>query len=256
MLYPATSHAITVAACASHQEMETGEMKRRGMTSALVAALVLMAALAVGLTSGAAAGTLVHASKHKAKPKAISCRALIAPSLLTQDITVDTGIAPEVDPVTEINPHLDKRGPRKGITLRLCGMYWANDGYGNGTAYGNCQGCGTSALYWYAGTAVTKAQFNRLYNAEDFNSTLGSEGGGPFTKQRLPSLGYGSRAFLRTNSDKAAVSNPKYQSSYVLFVLSKGKHGKRGNLVVLYAWPLSLQREEQIVTDLLSHNRF
>jgi hypothetical protein len=231
-------------------------MKRTRSRSVLVAALALMAVLAAGLTSGATAGTLAHASKHKAKPKAISCKALIAPSLLIQDVTVDTGIAPEVDPATEVNPNLDKRGPRKGITLRLCGLYFANEGSGNGTAYGNCQGCGTPALYWYAGTAVTTAQFNRLYTAEEFNSTLGSEGGVPFTKQRIPSLGSGSRAFLRTNSDKAAMSNPKYQSSYALFVLSKGKHGKPGNLVVLYAWPLSLQREEQIVTDLLRHNRF
>jgi hypothetical protein len=216
-----------------------------------------MAALAAGLTSGATAGTLARPSKHNAKPKAISCKALIAPSLLIQDVTVDTGIAPEMDPpAAEVNPHYDRRGPRKGITLRLCAVYWANDGYGNGPAYGNCQGCGTSPFIWYAGTAVTTAQFNRLYNAEDFNSTLGNEGGGPFTKQRIASLGYGSRAFLRTNSDEEAVSNPKYQSDYGLYVLSKGKHGKPGNLVILYAWPLSLQREEQIVTDLLRHKRF
>ena len=214
----------------------------------LVAALALMAVLA--------AGPLAHASKHKAKPKAISCRALIAGSLLTNDIAKDTGIAPQVDPVIEVNPHYDKRGPRKGITLRQCTMYWANDGYGNGPAYGNCQGCGTEPIMWYAGTAVTTAQFNRLYNAEEVGDTIGNEGGGPFTKQRIPSLGYGSRAFLRTNSDKASVSNPKYQSDYGLYVLSKGKHGKPGNLFVLYAWPLSLQREEQIVTDLLRRNRF
>jgi hypothetical protein len=217
-----------------------------------------VAALAVSLTSGAMAGTLAHASKHKAKPKAISCKALIAPSLLIQDVAADTGIAPEVDPATEVNPHYDKRGPRKGITLRQCSLYWSHDGYGNGTAYGNCQGCGTTPLVWYAGTAVTTAQFNRLYNAEEMGDTLGSEGGGPFTKQRIPSLGYGSRAFVRTNSDKAAFRDPnsKFQSSYVLFVLSKGKHGKPGNLVILYAWPLSLNREKQIVTDLLRRHRF
>ena len=233
-------------------------MKRTSTMSVLVAALALMAALAVGLASGATAGTLAHASKHTVKPKAISCRALIAPSLLIHYVTADTGIAPEVDPVTEVNPHRDRRGPRKGITLRLCGLYFTNEGLGNATAYGSCQGCGASALYWYAGTAVTTAQFNRLYNAEEINSTLGSEGGEPFTKQRIPSLGFGSRAFVRTNSDKDQFSDPnsKFQSSYVLFVLSRGKHGKPGNLVVLYAWPLSLQREEQIVTDLLRHKRF
>ena len=231
-------------------------MNRMRMTPVSVAALALAAALAAGLTSGATAGTLAHASKPKAQPKAISCKALIAPSLLIQDVTVDTGIAPEVDPATEINPHYDRRGPRKGITLRLCGLYFTNEGLGNGTAYGNCSGCGTPALYWYAGTAVTTAQFNRLFDLEEFNSTLLSEGGVPFTKQHIPSLGYGSRAFLRTNSDKAANHNPKFQSSYALFVLSKGKNGKPGNLVILYAWPLSLDREKQIVTDLLRRNRF
>jgi hypothetical protein len=231
-------------------------MKRASRTAGLVAAVALMAALAAGLTSSATAGTLAHASKSTAKPKAISCRALLASSLLIHDVTVDTGTAPEVDPVTEVDPHYDKRGPRKGITLRLCSMYWANDGYGNGTAYGNCNGCGTPAIIWYAGTAVTTRQFDRLYHAETLSNTLGSEGGGPFTMQRIPSLGNGSRAFVRTDNDAASVHNPKYQSNYGLYVLSKGKHGKPGNLIILYAWPLSLDREKQIIRDLLSQGRF
>jgi hypothetical protein len=225
---------------------------KRSTTSVLMAALALVA-LAVGLTSSAPAGTLAHTSKHKPKPKAIHCKALIAPSLLIHDIAADTGTAPEVDPVTEVNPHYDRRGPRKGITLRLCAMYWANDGTGNATAYGNCNGCGAPPLFWYAGTAVTTRQFNRLYRAETSSSTLGPESGGPFTKRRIASLGHGSRAFLRTNDDAAAVNNPKYQHTYGLYVLTKGKRGRPGNVLILYAWPLSLQREKQIVAHVLGH---
>lgn len=232
-------------------------MKRTSMTLVLVAALALIAALAAGLTAGATAGTLAHATKHKAKhkakPKAISCKALIQGSLLIHDVTVDTGTAPEMDPATETNLHF-KRGPRKGITLRTCLMSWTNDD--EGRAYGNCGGCGTPPFVWYAGTAVTTQQFDRLYNAESSNGSLGGEFGGPFTKQRIPSLGDGSRAFVRTNDDKADDNNPKYQSSYLLYVLSKGKHGKPGNLLILFAWPLSLQREEQIATDVLGHKGF
>jgi hypothetical protein len=231
-------------------------MKRTSSTSALLATLALMAALAVGLTSSATAGTAAHAGKHTTKPKAISCKSLIAPSLLIHDVAVDTGIAPEVDPATEVNPHYDKRGAFRGIPLRMCALYWTHDGYGNGTAYGNCNGCGTAPIVWYAGTGVTTQQFNRIYAHESVNGGLMPLIGPPFSKQRIPSLGAGSRAFMATTGLKSSDSNPLYQSIYGLYVLSKGKHGKPGNLLVLYAWPLSLQREEQIVMDLLRHNRF
>jgi hypothetical protein len=233
-------------------------MKRtRTTTAVLVAALAITAALAAGLTSGATAGTPAHASTHKAKPKAISCKALIAPSLLTHDVTVDTGIAPVVDPATEADPHYDKRGALVGITLRQCFMFWGNaDGTGNATAYGYCAGCQPPAFEWYAGTAVTTRQFNRLYNNESVNGSIGNQSGPPFTKQHIPSLGNGSRAFLEPNSETDADINPQYQTDYCLYVLSQGKHGKPGNLLILCAWPLSLLREKQIVQGLLSHHRF
>ena len=232
-------------------------MKRtRTTTAVLVAALALTAALAAGTGSGATAGTLAQTSKAKAKPKAISCKALIAPSLLTHDVTVDTGIAPVVNPATEINdthPH----GTLAGVPMRQCALYWGNaDGTGNATAYGYCGGCQPPAIWWTAGTAVTTRQFNRLYNDESVNGSFGNQSGPPFVKKHIPSLGNGSRAFLEPNSEKDADINPKYQTDYCLYVLSKGKHGKPGNLLILCAWPLSLQREKQIVQTLLSHHRF
>ena len=156
-------------------------MKRTSTISVQVVALALMAALAAGLSSSATAGTLAHASKAKAKPKAISCKALISTGLLIHDVTVDTGIAPEVDPAIEVNPQF--RGPLQGITLRQCTSFWANDS-GNATAYGNCQGCTAAPFEWYAGTAVTTRQFDRMYNAETASSGIGNEHGGPFTALR------------------------------------------------------------------------
>jgi hypothetical protein len=227
-------------------------MKRTSTTSVLVAALALMAALAAGLTSSATAGTLAHASK----PKAISCRALIAPSLLIHDVAVDTGNAPVVNPATEIND-TKKHGPLAGVLMRQCALFWGNaDEHGNATAYGYSPGAQPPAIWWIAGTAVTTRQFNRLYDAESVNGSIGNQSGPPFVKQRIPSLGYGSRAFLEPNSEKDADNNPKYQTDYCLYVLSKGQHGKPGNLLVLCAWPLSLDREKQIVKGLLSHKRF
>ena len=232
-------------------------MKRtRTTTAVLVAALAITAALAAGLTSGATAGTPAHASTHKAKPKAISCKALIAPSLLTHDVTVDTGIAPVVDPATEIND-TKQHGPLAGVPIRQCALYWGNaDNTGNVTAYGYCSGCQPPPIWWIAGTAVTTRQFNRLYAAESVNGSIGNQSGPPFAKQHIPSLGNGSRAFLEPNSEKDADNNPKYQTDYCLYVLSQGKHGKPGNLLVLCSWPLSLLREKQIVQGLLSHHRF
>jgi hypothetical protein len=226
-------------------------MGRTGRRSIVGAAVALMAALAAGLSAGASAGTLAHASKHKAKPKAISCKALIAPSLLTHEVAVDTGIAPEVDPVTEDNaPHY------YGIKLiRRCALYWTNDS-GNVTAYGYFPGVTPPPFWWLSAPAVTTREFNHIYNSESVNGSIGNQTGPPFVKERIPSLGAGSRAFLEPNSEKDADNNPKYQTDYCLYVLSHGKHGKPGNLLVLCAWPLSLQREKQIVQGLLSHHRF
>lgn len=69
-------------------------MGRKSTRSVLVAAFARTAALAVGPTSSATAGRRAQASKPKAKPKAISCMALIKPSLLVHDVAVDTGTAP------------------------------------------------------------------------------------------------------------------------------------------------------------------
>ncbi|MFL5829975.1 MAG: hypothetical protein ACJ76X_08685 [Solirubrobacteraceae bacterium] len=231
-------------------------MKRTSTISVRVAALGLMVALAAGLTSSATAGTLAHTSKAKPKLKAISCKALIAPSLLTHEVTVDTGIAPVVNPATEIND-THQRGTLAGVPLRQCALYWGNaDGTGNATAYGYCAGCQPPAIWWTAGTAVTTRQFNRLYADESVNGSFGNQTGPPFVKEHIPSLGNGSRAFLEPNNEKDADINPLYQTDNCLYVLSKGKHGKPGNLLILCAWPLSLQREKQIVQALLSHHRF
>lgn len=183
-------------------------MKRTSTTAVLVAALALTAALAAGLTSGATAGTPAHASTHKTKPKAISCKALIAPSLLTHDVTVDTGIAPVVDPATEIND-THQQGPLAGVPIRQCALYWGNaDNTGNVTAYGYSAGAQPPPIWWIAGTAVTTRQFNRLYNSESVNGSIGNQSGPPFVKQHIPSLGNGSRAFLEPNSEKDADNNP------------------------------------------------
>jgi hypothetical protein len=226
----------------------------RTSTTSMLAALAVMAAVATGLPANATAGTLAHASKHTAKPKAISCKALIAPSLLIHDVAVDTGTAPDVDPATVFNPHYDKRGPYVGITLRMCSMPFANN-YTTGD-YGHFPNDLAPSFLWYAGTAVTTRQFNRIYGHESVNGGLMTLTGPPFAKRRIPSLGAGSRAFLTTTGLMCCDSNPLYQTVYGLYVLSKGKHGKPGNLLILFAWPLSLQREKQIVTGLLSHNRF
>ncbi len=233
-------------------------MKPTSMASVLMAALALVAALAIGLTSSAAAGTLAHASKHKhkkAKPKARSCKALISGSSLIHDVAVDTGTAPDVDPVVEDNPHYDKRGPFKGITLRRCEMFWTGPNYyGNASAYGEAYS-GTP-FTWYAGTAVTTRQFTRTYRGrvrQRWTHALDRapvcEAAHQVARPRQPCVHHDDRS-------GASVSNPKYQTSYCLYVLSKGKHGKAGNVAILCAWPLSLDRHKQIVKGLLSHHRF
>jgi hypothetical protein len=168
-------------------------MKRTSTISVRVAALGLMVALAAGLTSSATAGTLAHARKHKAKPKAISCKALIAPSLLTHEVTVDTGIAPVVNPATEIND-THQRGTLAGVPLRQCALYWGNaDGTGNATAYGYCAGCQPPAIWWTAGTAVTtravQSALRRRERQRQFREPDRApicEGAHPVARQRQP----------------------------------------------------------------------
>ena len=201
---------------------------------------------------------LVAAVAVGAKPKQqrlhyIPCDSLIKPESLEEAIAKETGTAPEMqDPSSEkVRPGYALFNESPATAPTDCQLHWSGEEeFGNAPAFGwSHQGAAVPTV-WYVYTHVSAKQFRLVHKKEDTEDRDLPFINAGFSSKSI-SLGSGSEAFAGMIPVEQFELTPTYPTDYGLYVRSK-----RGNVLELWAWPLSLDHELEIVKNLLIRKKF
>jgi hypothetical protein len=220
--------------------MKTATITHRRLASG---ALMLLLGIVAVLAPSAVADH-GHKAAHVHKPEYLSCQPLANFGSAVNQVSEDTGIAPDMDQSEFDRLPVGKGSFFRHVPTTKCYLYWRND-MGNSTAYGNCGGCTEGGWASCAAIGVSEHAFKQtIPHPEE------ADGGGPcnsvygpgYTVKKFTPPGAGSQGYVVAHVTGNDPNGPN-PIDYNAYAWTK----KKGCFVAFDAWPLSQAETEGFV---------